>query len=97
MVIIGIEHAVADFDAWRAAFESDPLGRAKGGVRRYRVLRPIDDEHHVRIELEFAGREEAAAFRSALERMWSMPGPAALGIGRPEVTVSEVAASGEYA
>lgn len=97
MVIIGIEHHVDDFEAWRAAFESDPIGRQRGGVRRYRVLRPIDDANHVRIELEFAGRDEAATFRAALEQLWSRPAPGALGIGRPVVTVSELATSGEYA
>lgn len=38
-----IEHPVRDFDAWKAALDSDPVGRERGGVRRYRILRPTDD------------------------------------------------------
>jgi hypothetical protein len=43
MPILRIEHPVADFDAWKAAFDGDPLGREQSGVRRYRVLRSVDD------------------------------------------------------
>ena len=36
--ILHIEHSVPDFGGWRKTFDSDPLGREKSGVRRYRVL-----------------------------------------------------------
>jgi hypothetical protein len=45
--------------AWKAAFDSDPVGREKSGVRRYRVLRPVDDPNYVMIELEFDSSPEA--------------------------------------
>ena len=35
--VLYIEHAVRDFDAWKRAFDSDPVGREQNGVRRYRV------------------------------------------------------------
>jgi hypothetical protein len=38
MPILRIEHPVADFDAWKRTFDSDPLGREQAGVRRYSRL-----------------------------------------------------------
>jgi len=34
MHILRIEHPVPNFDAWKKAFDSDPLGREQSGVRR---------------------------------------------------------------
>ena len=71
MHILQIEHRVNDFDTWKQAFDSDPVGRQQGGVRRYRVLRPTDDPNHVIVDLEFDGPSEAEAFRSKLRELWS--------------------------
>jgi hypothetical protein len=68
--VLQIEHAVRDFDAWKAAFDSDPLGREQGGVRQYRILQPIDDPNYVIVDLEFDNSVEADAFRLALREMW---------------------------
>jgi len=38
MTILRIEHPIPDFDAWKKAFDSDPVGREKSGVRRYQIL-----------------------------------------------------------
>ena len=62
MAILRIEHPVPDFDAWKAAFDSDPVGRQRGGVRRYRVLRPVDDPNFVLVDLEFDSSSEAESF-----------------------------------
>jgi hypothetical protein len=70
MHILRIEHPVADFDAWKKAFDSDPLGREQSGVRRYRVLRPIDDPNYVMIDLEFDSPSEAEALEAALRDLW---------------------------
>lgn len=70
MTIIQIEHATKSFDAWKAAFDSDPVGRQRGGVRRYRIARRVDDPDYVVIDLEFDDRDRAVAFRGALEQMW---------------------------
>jgi hypothetical protein len=53
MHILRIEHRVPDFGAWKKAFDSDPFGRKLAGVRRYRVLRLVDDARLVMIDLEF--------------------------------------------
>jgi len=71
MHILRIEHSVADFDAWKDAFELDPVGREQGGVRSYRVLRPIDDRKYVMIDLAFDGSGEAAAFLAKLRALWA--------------------------
>lgn len=52
MHIVRIEHPVKDFDAWRAAFDSDPAGRQASGVRRYRIMRDLQEPELVLIDLE---------------------------------------------
>jgi hypothetical protein len=68
--ILRIEHPVPDFDAWKAAFDSDPVRREQSGVRRYRVLRPIDDSRYVLVDLEFDSVGEAEAMLAALQGLW---------------------------
>ncbi len=70
MHILKIEHPVPDFDAWKEVFDSDPLGREKSGVRRYRVLRPIDDPNYIMVDLEFDTAGEAEAFGAGLRDLW---------------------------
>jgi hypothetical protein len=70
MPILRIEHGVPAYAGWKEAFDSDPLGRKRSGVRRYQVVRAMDDPNYVMIDLEFDGLEEAETFRSALERLW---------------------------
>ena len=66
MYILRIEHPVSDYDAWKAAFDSDPIGRERSGVRRYRIMRPTDDPSHVMLDLEFDNFGEAEAVKAAL-------------------------------
>ena len=70
MHVLRIEHPVPDFDAWKEAFDSDPVGREQSGVRRYRVMRPIDDPNYVMVDLEFDSAGEAEALLAALRNMW---------------------------
>jgi hypothetical protein len=70
MPILQIEHPVPDFDAWKAAFDSDPVHREQAGVRRYRILRPVDDPRYVLVDLEFDTLGEAEAMRAALRGLW---------------------------
>jgi hypothetical protein len=64
--ILRIEHPVADYDSWKAAFDDDPIGRERSGVRRYRILRATDDPNHVMIDLEVDSLGEAEAVKAAL-------------------------------
>ena len=59
MFILHIEHKVPNFDGWKKAFESDPINRKKSGVRRYNILRPMDDPNYVIIDLEFESLKAA--------------------------------------
>jgi hypothetical protein len=68
--VLRIEHSVRDFDEWKSAFDGDPIGREQGGVRRYRVLRPMDDSNFALIDLEFESQGEAEAFLTALRELW---------------------------
>ena len=71
MHTLKIEHAIRDFETWKAAFERDPIGRKQAGVRRYRVFRPADDPHYVIIDLDFDHPAQAQAFLGKLQQVWS--------------------------
>lgn len=71
MIILRIEHKVPDFDGWKKVFESDPIGRKKSGVRRYRILRPVDDPNNIIIDLEFESLDEATNTLTALRNLWN--------------------------
>jgi hypothetical protein len=90
--ILQIEHSVPDYDTWKAAFDSDPIGREKSGVRRYRVLRPVDDPHYVVIDLEFDRLDQADAAQTSLRELWSR-----VDVMRdPRSRIVDTAASAEY-
>jgi hypothetical protein len=95
MPILQIEHAVRDYDAWKQAFDSDPVGREQGGVRRYRVLRPTDDPNYVLVDLEFDTSDEAEAFRAALGNLWRQV-EGELNLDGPRARIVETVESKEY-
>jgi hypothetical protein len=70
MYILRIEHPILDFDAWKKAFYSDPVGREKSGVRLYRILRPVDDANYIMIDLEFDTVRQAEALLAAMRGVW---------------------------
>ena len=88
MPILQIEHRVRDYDAWKRAFDSDPVGRSQGGVRKHRIVRGVDDPNLVAIELEFDQAEAAESFRGALEQLWGRVG-AELGLENRQVRIVE--------
>lgn len=90
MTILQIEHPVRDFDAWKAAFDSDPVGRREGGVRSYRVYRPADDPNYVVVDLELDSPAEAEAFLGRLRDLWSRAVAKGL-IRDPQARILEVA------
>ena len=71
MYMLRIEHPVPSFEGWKKAFDSDPVGRKKLGVRRYQILRPIDDAKYVMIDLEFNTASQAEALLAAMRGVWS--------------------------
>ena len=95
MHILQIEHRVNDFDTWKQAFDSDPVGRQQGGVLRYRILRPTDEPNHVIVDLEFDDSSEAEAFRSRLRELWSRV-EGDLGLESRQARIVEVLETTEY-
>lgn len=71
MHTVKIEHAIGDFETWKAAFARDPAGREQSGVRRYRVFRPQDDPKYVILDLDFETATAAQAFVETMRRVWS--------------------------
>ena len=65
-----IEHPVPDYEGWKKSFDSDPVGRKKAGVRRYQILRAVDNPNHVMINLEFDTLGQAEALLTELRKLW---------------------------
>ena len=70
MYVLRIEHPVPDFDGWKKAFDSDRVGREKSSVRRYQILRPVDDAKYVMIDLEFDTASQAEVLLAAMRVVW---------------------------
>jgi hypothetical protein len=70
MFMLRVEHAVPDYEQWKHAFDSNPVGRERGGVRRYQILRAVEDPNYVMIDLEFDDAATATAFLADLRELW---------------------------
>lgn len=70
MPILRIEHGVPNFEGWKRAFDSDPVGRERSGVRRYTIFQSMDDPNYVMIDLEFGSKAEAEALLAAMRDVW---------------------------
>jgi hypothetical protein len=71
MTILRIEHQVPGYEAWKQAFDSDPAGRQKAGVRRHQISRAVADPNFVMIDLEFDSPGDAEALLAALRGIWN--------------------------
>jgi hypothetical protein len=91
-----IEHAITDFEIWKAAFAADPVDRAGSGVRGHRIHRPVDDPAYVMIDLDFDTAAQAEAFHGALEELWRSGRAAPALAGRPRVRIVETVESASY-
>jgi hypothetical protein len=92
--ILRIEHRVPDYDRWKRAFDSDPVGRERMGVRSYQVLRPVDDSNYVMIGLEFDSRKGAEDLLAAMREVWNAPGHAVS--ADQQVRIATPVERGEY-
>ena len=88
MILLHIEHPVPDFDSWKAAFDSDPVGRQKSGVRSYRVLRAVDNHNYAIIDLEFDTLSQAESLLTAMQQVWTRVGGTIM--NDPQWRISEV-------
>lgn len=92
MHVLRVEHSVSNYDDWKKAFDSDPIGRKKFGVLRYRILRATEDPSHVMIDLEFDSSGEADRMHHALRELWGR-----VDVMRdPQARAAEVVESKEY-
>jgi hypothetical protein len=93
MFVLHIEHPIRDFSVWKQAFDNDPAGRQRSGVRRYQIFRPIDDPKYVVIDLEFDSSNAAETFLGVMRQVWQSPQAApALG-GTPQTRIVEIVES----
>jgi hypothetical protein len=98
MTTLHIEHDISDFDVWTAAFERFADARRTAGVRGHRVRRPVDDDHHVVIDLDFDSVEQATAFLSFLRtEVWASRSAAPALTGRVDAHVLQTVASSRWA
>ena len=70
MHILRIEHLSKDYETWKAAFDGDPIGRERSGVRRHVVQRSVEDPNYVLIDLEFDDVTKAQTMLGSLREMW---------------------------
>ena len=94
MSVLRIEHPVPDYDAWKEAFDKDPVGRRQSGVRRYRILRPLDDPNYVLIDLEFDTAGEAEALLAAMRVVWDRV--TGVVMSSPQAQIVEAVETREY-
>lgn len=94
MYRLRIEHPVPDFEAWKRAFDGDPVNRERSGVRRYWISRAVDDPQHVIIDLEFATARQAMDLLAAMRQVWGrVQGQIMM---NPQARISEVVEEREY-
>jgi hypothetical protein len=94
MSTLHIEHAILDFDLWRAAFDRLEGARTQAGVRSVQIRRPFDEPHFVVIDLDFDDAQAAERFLGFLRNsVWSSPGAAPALIGAPEAKILELVAT----
>ena len=87
-----IEHAISDYDTWRDAFDRFATRRREGGVVQERILQPVDDQHYVLVDLEFATLEAAEDFQRFLEtEVWSSSTNSPALVGTPRARIAETA------
>lgn len=85
-----IEHAITDFRTWRDAFDRFEPQREQAGVRAQRIMRPVDDEAYVVVELDFDDAAQASKFLGFLrEVIWAIPANSPALSGAPKGRILE--------
>lgn len=93
MPILRIQHSVPAFDTWKQLFDSDPIDRKRGGVRRYQIHRGLADPAMVMVDFEFDSFDDAEDFRQRLHGLWA--GPAHTMVQDPQTWIVETVQSTE--
>ncbi|GAA3216701.1 hypothetical protein ACFO1B_15510 [Dactylosporangium siamense] len=92
MTTLRIEHPIVDFALWRRAFDGFAEARSTAGVLGHRVMRPVDDEKYVAVELDFPTVEAAEGFLRFLRtNVWADPQRAPALAGAPQTRIFQSA------
>ena len=94
MPLLHIQHSVPNFDAWKKAFDSDPMDRSGSGVLRYHIHQSVSDPNFVMIDLEFDNVDQTEAFLRKMQRLWEGPGRAVM--HGPRARIAEVVESKQF-
>jgi hypothetical protein len=90
MTTLHIEHPITDLGTWRAAFDRFAERRLQGGVRAERIQQPVDDDHYVVVDLDFATRDQAERFLGFLEStVWASRDASPALAGTPRTRILE--------
>lgn len=97
MTTLRLELEVRDYDMWREAFSHDRADRAGHGMRRYRIFRPVGDEHRVMLDSEFDDPASAEKFLETMRtQVWPDPEKAPAKVGQPKTSMLELVESHDY-
>ena len=67
MVHVLVHHKIADFNRWKASFDSDLIARKHAGEIGFRVFHNKDDAHDIFLLLDWESAEEARKFMASKE------------------------------
>ncbi len=95
MTTLRIEHPITDIHLWTRACDGFAEARARAGVTGYTVRHPVDDPHHVYVDLELPDVAAAESFREFLRsQVWARPEASPALAGEPVTHILEVARVG---
>jgi hypothetical protein len=90
MTTLHIEHPITDLAVWQAAFDRFAEQRRLGGVSAERIQQPVDDDHYVVVDLDFATVDQAQRFLGFLEStVWASRNSSPALAGRPLTRILE--------
>ncbi len=61
-MILSVKHNVADFDAWKVAFDEHVSNRKEHGATGHRFAQSLDDPNELTVLIMFPDREAAEGF-----------------------------------
>ncbi len=97
MTTLRLELEVRDYELWRSAFDKDAGGRERSGVRRYRIFCPVDDDHEVKLDLDFDTAADAGEFLNILRtQVWPSPEKSPAIVGAPTTRILHIVESHDY-
>jgi len=62
VITLRIEHAIHDYDQWKAAVDNFAQARVNAGVCGHTIRRSVEDPGYLMLDLEFDSADAADAF-----------------------------------